>query len=411
MDKIDVIKATGAIHISHKITLLQQQVWNVLLAHAFNDLGTKVVYTMKESDLLEYIPYETRNTEIIKEALKVLNTTQIEYNLFSKDKKKRWGIFTLLAGAKLENGELRYGYFEDLRHLLNTPEMYSKINLLIQNKFSSKYALFLYELCVDYLGIEQTPIIALDDFRKYMGIEPNEYPEFKNLNRRVLSVALREINERSDLSVSVTYKREHLSITGLKFKISKKSSFQTPKFPMQEGEFLENKSTVIALKETLISCGVSHGQATQIIESYRVDQITTALDVLKNSSQPVRNVGAFVKRAIEEGWITQAYDPKEEAIRLKLLEEQRRLKEAENRYLNLSNQEKLSYIVKQFLYSNASYSFLNAENKEIALKKIESTLILKNEPYSEIKKKSIDICSYVLRFQHEMDDHFDPIKI
>ena len=411
MDKIDVIKATGAIHISHKITLLQQQVWNVLLAHAFNDLGTKVVYIMNESDLLEYIPYETRNTEVIKEALKVLNTTQIEYNLFSKDKKKQWGIFTLLAGAKLENGELRYGYFEDLRHLLNTPEMYSKINLLIQNKFSSKYALFLYELCVDYLGVEQTPVIALDDFKKYMGIEPYEYPEFKNLNRRVISVALREINERSDLSVSVTYKREHLPITGLKFKIIKKSTSQTPKFPMQEGEFLESKSTIMALKDALVSCGVSSGQATQIIESYRVDQITTALDVLKNSSQPVRNVGAFIKRAIEEGWVTQAYDPKEEAIRQKILAEQQRLKEAENRYLGLSNQEKLRYIVKQFLYSNASYGFLNVENKKIALTKIESTLILKNEPYSEIMRKSIDICSRVLKFQVEMDDQFDPIKI
>ena len=34
----EVIKATGAIHIAHDLTLLQQQTWNVLLAHAFPNL-------------------------------------------------------------------------------------------------------------------------------------------------------------------------------------------------------------------------------------------------------------------------------------------------------------------------------------------------------------------------------------
>lgn len=60
--------------------------------------------------------------------------------------------------------------------------------------FSSKYALCLYEIFIDYQNIGQTPNISVDDFRKLMGIEAHQYREFKRLSLRVIKPAIKELS-------------------------------------------------------------------------------------------------------------------------------------------------------------------------------------------------------------------------
>ncbi len=60
--------------------------------------------------------------------------------------------------------------------------------------FTSKYALCLYEIFIDYHNIGQTPVISLYDFRKLMGIEKHQYKEFKRLSLRVIKPALKELS-------------------------------------------------------------------------------------------------------------------------------------------------------------------------------------------------------------------------
>lgn len=59
--------------------------------------------------------------------------------------------------------------------------------------FASKYSLCLYEIFVDYQNIGQTPIIALDDFKKLMGVEKEKYKEFKRFSSRVIKPAVDEL--------------------------------------------------------------------------------------------------------------------------------------------------------------------------------------------------------------------------
>ena len=101
--KKEVIKASGAIAIPHKLTLIQQQLWNVLLANAHPYLKDKEVFEVSEKDLLSYFPYETRNTEYLKECLNKLVTTSVEYNIFEKGEPV-WGVFAMLAYGELKNG-------------------------------------------------------------------------------------------------------------------------------------------------------------------------------------------------------------------------------------------------------------------------------------------------------------------
>lgn len=61
---------------------------------------------------------------------------------------------------------------------------------MVQKEFASKYSLVIYELCVDYAGIERTPVFALIEFKKYLGIAEDEYKEFKHFNYKIIKKAI-----------------------------------------------------------------------------------------------------------------------------------------------------------------------------------------------------------------------------
>ena len=57
----EVIKASPAIQIESKITLLQRRMWNVLLANAYNELPDKEIHHVSVSELAEKIGFESTN--------------------------------------------------------------------------------------------------------------------------------------------------------------------------------------------------------------------------------------------------------------------------------------------------------------------------------------------------------------
>lgn len=212
----DLRKASGALQIEHKVTINEQRVWNILLANAYSNLPYKKEFSVNMREIMHYFEYEDYTH--IQESIKALVGTVVEYNLFEKDKKV-WGCFTLLSGAEIKDGFCTYRYDQKLQEKLQNPEIYARINLEIQSKFTCKYSLFLYELCVDYKGVCQTPMMKLDDFKRFMGIDRNEYSRFNNLQSRVIEPAVEEINKYTDLQVSTALKHKGRRVVEIQFKI------------------------------------------------------------------------------------------------------------------------------------------------------------------------------------------------
>ena len=68
-----LIKASGIIHITHKLSLMQHQLWNLLLVYAYPDLNKKIKHKIPLSLIKSYLGY-TRNDNHIKNALYGLGT-------------------------------------------------------------------------------------------------------------------------------------------------------------------------------------------------------------------------------------------------------------------------------------------------------------------------------------------------
>ena len=81
----EVIKASPAIQIQSKISLLQQQAWNVLLANAYNELPDKDIHSVSMVELTTKLGFSDGNQEYLKEVLKSIVDCTVEWNLLNKD--------------------------------------------------------------------------------------------------------------------------------------------------------------------------------------------------------------------------------------------------------------------------------------------------------------------------------------
>ena len=258
----EVVKASPAIQIQSKISLLQRRAWNVLLANAYNELPNQEIHRVSMVELAAKLGFDSKNEDYLKEVLRQLRACEVEWNLLEKDSKGRWGVAGLLASVEIEDGICTYAFSPHLRLNLYNPRVYARLNLRLQNRFKSQYALVLWELCFDYFDTErdqgETPFIPLRTFRELLGIGSDEYPAFSIFNRAVIKPAVKEINKETDYFVEVEQKRVGRRIAELKFRITK-----VKQFPFQESLFpdIENLPPIAV---ELVQAGIDRNVALKI---------------------------------------------------------------------------------------------------------------------------------------------------
>ena len=324
--KIDeVIKASPAIQIQSKISLLQRRAWNVLLANAYNELPDKDIHSVSMVELAAKLGFDSGNQEYLKEVLRSLRSCEVEWNLLNKDNKQVWGVASLLASAEIENGICTYGFAPHLRLKLHNPRIYAKLNLRLQNQFRSQYALVLWEICFDYFDTDrdqgETPFIPLETFKSLMGLAETDYPVFKVLNRDLIKPAIKEINDLTNYLVEVEPKRLGRRIGELKFRITK-----VKQIPIQESIYpdIENLPPV-ALE--LVQAEIDRNMALQIADqewdfvnpqklpppgTYPDFMVYVAekIEISRHAAE-VKNRGGFIVEAIRENY----QDPEVQKVR------------------------------------------------------------------------------------------------
>ena len=312
----EVIKASPAIQIQSKISLLQRRAWNVLLANAYSELPNKDIHSVSLVELSAKLGFESGNQEYLKEVLKSIVDCTVEWNLLNKDNKQVWGAASLLAFVEVENGICCYQFPYPLRQKFHNPRVYAKLNLRLQNQFTSKYALILWEVCFDYFDTDrdtgETPFILLETFRELLGIESDEYPAFSIFNRAVIKPAIAEINTVTDYHIEVEQKRMGRKVAELKFRITK-----VKQLPIQESVFpdIENLPPVAV---DLVQAGIDRKMAVKIAEqewafvnpeklsppgtypdfaTYIAEKIEMSVDAVG-----VKNRGGYIIEALRENY-------------------------------------------------------------------------------------------------------------
>ena len=100
----------------------------------------------------------------------------------------------------------------------------------------------MYELLICWRSTGKTPIIELGEFRKRIGVLDTEYQRMDVFKRGVLELALKQINEHTDITATYEQHKKGRVITGFSFKFKQKPQ-QSPK-TLKNGDFKRDSDTI-----------------------------------------------------------------------------------------------------------------------------------------------------------------------
>lgn len=219
-----VKKHVALISASSRVGMLQRKVFNVLLKNSF-EKGESEKYEIPIGWLANRSSFVSNDYKYLKGSLINLMNTVIELNIFNEDFKNgiEWGATTLLSCASLKkNGVLEYTFSPFINEMIFKPEKYAEINLDEEFKLKSKHSFILYELCQRFIRLKRTPKWDLASVRKLMGVKDDEYKLFSDFKRRILKDSQNEINEKTNLNISLEVNKIGSRIDKIFFNIDEK---------------------------------------------------------------------------------------------------------------------------------------------------------------------------------------------
>jgi plasmid replication initiation protein len=107
-------------------------------------------------------------------------------------------------------------------------EFFTQYLLSQTAQLKSVYSSRLYELLIQWRSTGKTPIINLEDFRAQLGVEENQYKLMSDLKKRVLDLAINDINEKTDIKVNYQQHKKGRSISGFSFTFKQKKTSNQP---------------------------------------------------------------------------------------------------------------------------------------------------------------------------------------
>jgi hypothetical protein len=293
------------VHIKHKITLRQYKFW-VLALKSYREAyegglqpDESGFYYMPMRRIKEHLGYEPSKIEL-RADMEALRKEAIIFNVLGKDGKQaqrgsgfisEWEVSSNWVGYKLPDFLLKCIERLDLKNAI-----FQQLNWDVFNSFSGKYEAIIYKLCKDYVGVRQTPYITIPDFREYMGLRENEYSEFKDLNKFVISGPVKKINESrvADIEVDVDLTRESRRVVGLRFLVRRKNQLD---LGLGDDPAFSNARITIALaqqhKYLAEKPAEEIAMAIERANEYAAAQEQKGEDV---------NLGALYQTAIMQGW-------------------------------------------------------------------------------------------------------------
>lgn len=403
MSKNLIVKDNALINASYNLDLIEQRI--ILLAVAKSrkavvNLASNRRIAIHISDYIDIYNVKGKSVyENIKGACATLFERQFTY-MEKQEKgvrvaKSRW---VSEVAYNDETSTIDVTLSEAIIPLLNMLEAhFTSYELEKVADLNSKYSVRLYEILIAWRSTGKTPIIEVEDIRYRLGVLETEYKVLADLKKRVLDLAVNEINEKTDIQVSYEQHKQGRKIIGFSFELkTKKSANETAKNKVQSeitaiepSKDPEQPEINPIFQKYLAYISVSDQK--NYLKQYSEEEIKAILEradeYLNGLGQKGKkpSKGAIYKKAFLENWgkeklfEKQEEERKKEAIRKEKqakideekAQEKRLLKERERRAETIEIFEALSYeeqeeildMVQEQLSSFFKTKFIEARRK------------------------------------------------
>lgn len=235
-----------------------------------------------------------KSTYIYRDLQKAADQLLTRYATVHYPEKNKTVKINLTQKVEYMHGEgcIEIKLSEDIKpFILNLRREFTQYKLTNITRLSSVYAIRLYELLKSRESLK-TRTFEISELREKLGIPKQIYTRFADFRIRVLSIAQREINAKTDIHVDINFKKTKQKITSVIFSISKKSNTK------------QNQKDMLVSVKKVMNMGYSLIESVDISNKTEDETFINAVDAVTeqiekgNSKRPK----AMLQTAIEKKW-------------------------------------------------------------------------------------------------------------
>jgi len=327
-DEINAIvkKHKAIINCENSLPLASRKIFNILLFLVKDRFGKDIEHQVSENDVIALLNKTDKDITSARINYKKLASTVIEYNILNSDRDHLNGVGTMLAPAEVNTTRKTWNFSfpPNIVKWVQDPKSFVFLDITTQERFCSKYSQALWEICIGSLEdqLESYFSVTLDECRLLMCGKDN-HQTYKDFKRRVISVALNEINDKSVLHVEL-YKeiKEGRRVCELVFVVTKQGFVESNLLASDDDLYIKMVDVF----------GITSNVARLMLEKYDDERISRNLEyteqqyrkAIKNNREKQFNLGAYATSAI-----TKDYAPKHPQLLTNIVEEKEKKKESE----------------------------------------------------------------------------------
>lgn len=124
-------------------------------------------------------------------------------------------------------------------------ERYTEYELKQVSALQSEYAIRLYELIAQWRTVGKINRIPLDELRNKLGVKPEKYKKMCNFKARVLDLAVKQVNDFTDIDVKYDQHKNGKTITAISFIFKHKITANT--IAADDNSFIKLSPSQIAI--------------------------------------------------------------------------------------------------------------------------------------------------------------------
>ena len=168
--------------------------------------------------------------KVLREAAKTIFSRYVTYHDINSETGKertfhvRW---VDKIGYEQDSGLVFLRFSQDVVPLITRLEAnFTSYEIQQISSLTSAYAIRLYEVLIKWRSTSKTPMMMLSDLRGKLGVENNEYEMMSDFKKRVLDIAIDQINEHTDITVNYEQHKAGRVITGFTFSLKQKKQLK-----------------------------------------------------------------------------------------------------------------------------------------------------------------------------------------
>lgn len=311
-----VTKSNILIESTYKLSLQEQRILLIMASKVQPNDETLKTYRFRAKDFIEIVGNKkgTGFYSYLKEIVNGLQTKILTIKEKGRQRNYNWVITSIYEENE---GYITLQFHPSLKYLfLELKEKFTSYQLENVVRLNSVYSIRIYELLKQYERLRKREL-TLEELRHFLAIEPTKYKQYGHFKSKVLAVAQKEINNKTDIHFEFVEIKTGRKVTSIEFIITSSSALNDSSYTQEKKLELDQSLSKLedntnSLEDDLAGLGVKPEKIEWLLSEFTKEHLERNIRYTQDRLiiGDVTHPHSYVVKAIQKDYAKLSHESK-----------------------------------------------------------------------------------------------------